>query len=75
MKKEQWKQVEGFERYLISTHGRVITTVTNPKLLKLPTDKLGYKFISMYPEDARVGHYPGKRGMIPILVKVTLKLL
>ena len=70
MKQEKWKQIEGFERYLISTHGRVISTVTNPKLLKLQTDKLGYKFIRMYPEDARFGHYPGKRGMIPKLEKV-----
>lgn len=70
MKKEQWKQVEGFERYLISTHGRVITTVTNPKLLKIQTDKLGYKFIRMYPEDARFGWYPNNRGMIPKLEKV-----
>ncbi len=70
MKQEEWKQVEGFERYLISTHGRAISTVTKPKELKIQTDKLGYKFIRMYPEDARFGYYPGKRGMIPKLEKI-----
>ena len=70
MKKEKWKQIEGFERYLISTHGRAITTVTKPKELKIQTDKLGYKFIRMYPTDARFGHYSGNRGMIPKLEKV-----
>jgi len=69
-KKEEWKQVEGFERYLISTRGRIISTVTKPKELKIQTDKLGYKFIRMYPVDARFGYYPNNRGVIPKLEKV-----
>ena len=70
MEQEKWEQVEGFERYLISTRGRIISTVSRPKELKIQTDKLGYKFIRMYPVDARFGYYPNDRGMIPKLEKI-----
>lgn len=69
-KKEEWKQVEDFPRYLISTKGRAISTVKNITPLKLQTDKIGYKFIRMYPEDARFGYYPNGRGVIPKLEKI-----
>lgn len=69
-KTEKWKQVESFPRYLISTQGRAISTVKNITVLKLQNDKVGYKFIRMYPEDARFGHYPNGRGVIPKLEKI-----
>ena len=67
---ERWKQVEDFPRYLVSTQGRVISTINGTTLLKLQTDKVGYKFIRMYPEDARFGYYPNNRGVRPKLEKV-----
>lgn len=69
-KTEKWKQIEGFERYLISTQGRVISTVQGIKPLKIQTDKLGYKFVRLYPADARFGYYPNNRGVKPKLEKI-----
>jgi hypothetical protein len=69
-KTEQWKQIDTFERYLISNKGRVISTVKDIIPLKIQTDKLGYKFVRIYPEDARFGYYPNGRGVKPKLEKI-----
>jgi len=68
--KEQWKQVEGFERYLCSNTGRVITTVRGKaKELKPQQDAMGYLHYRLYPEDERFGSYGPGRGKRPKLFK------
>ena len=67
---ERWKQVEDFPRYLVSTHGRVLSTVKGSTMLKLQTDGVGYKHARLYPEDARFGYYPNGRGIRPKLEKI-----
>ena len=68
--KEEWKQVEGFERYLVSNTGRVISTLNNrTKELKPQQDAIGYLHYRLYPEDRRFGLYPNNRGVKPKLYK------
>ena len=68
--KEEWKQVEGFERYLVSNTGRVISTLRKKsKELKPQQDGMGYLHYRLYPEDARFGVYPNGRGVRPKLYK------
>ena len=68
--KEEWKQVEGFERYLVSNTGRVISTLNNrTKELKPQQDAIGYLHYRLYPEDRRFGLYPNNRGVRPKLYK------
>lgn len=67
---EKWKQVEGFERYIVSNTGRVISTLKNrTKELKPQQDAIGYLHYRLYPEDARFGFYPDGRGVKPKLFK------
>jgi hypothetical protein len=67
---EKWKQVEGFERYLVSNTGRVITTVKgSAKELKPQQDAVGYLHYRLYPEDERFGSYGPGRGKRPRLFK------
>lgn len=69
-KTEKWKQVEGFERYLVSNTGRVISTLNKKsKELKPQQDAIGYLHYRLYPEDARFGFYPNGRGVKPKLFK------
>ena len=69
--KEKWLQVPGFERYLVSNTGRVISTARGKaKELKPQQDALGYLHFRLYPEDKRFGSYGSKRGIIPKLYKV-----
>lgn len=67
---EKWKQVEGFERYLVSNTGRVISTLRNrTKELKPQQDAVGYLHYRLYPEDERLGSYGPGRGKRPKLFK------
>lgn len=34
MKKEEWKEIPGFDRYQVSSHGRVKSKIGNEKILK-----------------------------------------
>lgn len=68
--KEKWQQVEGFERYLVSNTGRVISTLRNrTKELKAQPDAIGYLHYRLYPEDKRFGSYANNRGIKPKLFK------
>ena len=68
--KEEWLQVKGFERYLVSNTGRVISTLRNrTKELKPQQDIIGYLHYSLYPEDKRFGLYDNNRGPKPKLFK------
>ena len=67
---EKWKQVEGFERYIVSNTGRVISTLRNrTKELKPQQDAIGYLHYRLYPEDERFGSYGPGRGKRPKLFK------
>ncbi len=69
--KEKWLQVPGFERYLVSNTGRLISTVRGKaKELKPQQDALGYLHFRLYPEDGRFGSYSPKRGIRPKLYKI-----
>ncbi len=69
--KEQWKQVEGFERYLVSNTGRVISTARGKaKELKPQQDSIKYLHVRLYPEDQRFGSYGPNRGPKPKLFKL-----
>lgn len=68
--KEQWKQVPGYERYLVSNTGRVISTLRNKsRELKPQTDAMGYQHYRLYPEEPIHGFYANKRGLKPKLYK------
>ena len=68
--KEQWKQVPGFGRYLVSNTGRVISTARGKaKELKPQQDAIGYLHYRLYPEDQRFGSYGPGRGNKPKLYK------
>ena len=68
--KEQWKQVPGFGRYLVSNTGRVISTARGKaKELKPQQDAIGYLHYRLYPQDKRFGSYGPKRGVKPKLFK------
>ena len=68
--KEQWKQVPGFGRYLVSNTGRVISTARGKaKELKPQQDAIGYLHYRLYPEDQRFGFYGPGRGTRPKLYK------
>lgn len=68
--KEIFKTVEGFERYMVSNFGRVISTARKVKELKPQKDAVGYYHVRLYPEDKRFGTYGKGRGIIPKLYKV-----
>lgn len=70
MAKETFKTVEGFERYMVSNTGRVITTRGTVKELKPQKDSVGYYHVRLYPEDYRFGSYPNNRGKRPKLFKI-----
>ena len=70
MAKEIFKQVEGFERYMVSNTGRVITTKGKVKELKPQKDAVGYFHVRLYPEDRRYGTYGPGRGKKPKLFKL-----
>ncbi len=68
--KEEWKQVEGFDRYLVSNTGRVISTARGKaKELKPQQDAIGYLHYRLYPEDESLGSYGPGRGKRPRLYK------
>jgi len=68
--KEQWKQVPGYERYLVSNTGRVISTLRNrSRELKPQTDAIGYQHYRLYPEEPIHGFYSNNRGLKPRLFK------
>ncbi len=68
--KEQWKQVPGYERYLVSNTGRVISTLRNKsRELKPQTDAMGYQHYRLYPEEPIHGFYANNRGLVPKLYK------
>jgi len=69
--KEQWKQLIGYERYLVSNTGRVISTTRNrTKELKPQPDAIGYLHYRLYPDEPIFGFYPNNRGKVPRLYKV-----
>lgn len=68
--KEEWLQVPGFSRYLVSNTGRVISTARGEaKELKPQQDAIGYLHYRLYPQDKRFGSYGPKRGVKPKLFK------
>ena len=68
---EQWKQVPGYERYLVSNTGRVISTLRNrTKELKPQVDAINYLHVRLYASDDRNGSYPNGRGKRPRLFKI-----
>ncbi len=68
--KEEWKQVPGYERYLVSNTGRVISTARGKaKELKAQQDAIGYVHFRLYPADRRFGTYGPGRGVKPKLFK------
>ena len=76
MKKEIFKDIEGFGRYQVSNYGRVASTARGKvKYLTPQSDKLGYLHVRLYPEDDRFGKYKPtdnykQRGKRPKLEKV-----
>ena len=69
--KEQWKQRLGFDNYLISNTGRVISTTKNrTKELKAQQDSIGYLHFRLYPDEPIFGFYDNNRGKKPRLFKV-----
>jgi len=69
--KEQWKTVPGYERYLVSNTGRVISTLKKrTKELKPQEDAIGYLHVRLYASDDRNGSYPNGRGKRPKLFKM-----
>ena len=68
--KEIFKHVEGFDRYLVSNTGRVISTARGVKELKPQKDAVGYYHLRLYPEDERLGTYGKGRGKRPKLYKL-----
>ena len=68
--KEQWKQRLGFDNYLISNTGRVISTTKNrTKELKPQQDAIGYLHFRLYPDEPIFGFYDNNRGKKPRLFK------
>jgi hypothetical protein len=68
--KEQWKQRLGFDNYLISNTGRVISTTKNrTKELKAQQDAIGYLHFRLYPDEPIFGFYDNNRGKKPLLCK------
>ena len=68
--KEQWKQRLGFDNYLISNTGRVISTAKNrTKELKAQQDAIGYLHFRLYPDEPIFGFYGNNRGKKPKLFK------
>jgi len=70
MAKETFKTVEGFDQYLVSNTGRVISIKHKAKELKPQKDAVGYYHVRLYPEDRRFGSYGKGRGKRPKLYKV-----
>ena len=69
--KEEWKQRLGFDKYLISNTGRVISTAKNrTKELKPQQDAIGYIHFRLYPDEPIFGFYDNNRGKKPRLFKV-----
>lgn len=68
--KEIFKTVVGFDRYLVSNFGRVISTARKVKELKPQKDAVGYYHVRLYPEDYSLGSYGKGRGKRPKLYKV-----
>ena len=54
-KQEEWKYVEGYgRRYLVSTHGRVMSLAHGPvRILKSGTNGRGYQHVRLYEKDGR----------------------
>ena len=50
---ENWKQIEGFENYEVSDHGRVINSTTN-KLIK-PYQDNGRMAVTLYANNKKFG--------------------
>lgn len=68
--KEEWKQRLGFDKYLISNTGRVISTTKNrTKELKPQQDAIGYLHFRLYPDEPIFGFYDNNRGKKPRLFK------
>lgn len=45
---ESWKDINGFEKYYVSSHGRIISfQLKNPKLMKIKTNRYGYHYIGL----------------------------
>ena len=72
MKPEIFVTIEGFERYEISSHGRVLNTVfkgSKKRFLTPQKDAMGYLHVRLYKNDESLGYY--KNGAkIPKLHKV-----
>jgi len=44
---EEWKPIEGFERYLVSNYGRVKSLIGKEKILKQFTTETGYLIVKL----------------------------
>ena len=47
--KEKWKNVDGFENYLVSNKGRIMNSKTG-KILKPRDDRKGYQYVDLYKD-------------------------
>jgi hypothetical protein len=61
---EQWLKIEGFERYFVSCHGRVYSTVRSGRLLKQTVSNNGYKIVSLM----KLGESRAKKHFVHRLV-------
>ncbi len=52
---EQWRLIDGYDNYEISSHGRVRNN-TNGYIMKLMTDRYGYKYIGLTRDRKRKAH-------------------
>ena len=69
--KEEWKQLIGYERYIVSNTGRAISTARGEaKELKAQRDAINYLHYRLYPDEPIFGFYPNNRGKVPRLWKV-----
>lgn len=69
---EEWKVIEGYEMYEVSTHGRVRSYRNNkwglrtePKILKPSLTTTGYWFVVLYPKKQCVIHRLVANAFLP----------
>lgn len=61
---EEWREVEGFPRYLVSNLGRVFSTIRAGRLLKPALTNTGYEYVSLM----RSGGAKGEKLLVHRLV-------
>jgi hypothetical protein len=67
---EEWREIEGFERYKVSNQGRVFSTIRGGRVLKQIIDPNGYPYVSLMATGASMStrfhiHVLVARAFIP----------